>query len=586
MLGSIKIKSLLFLLLIPLLSWTQNVRFEAISDARQVVLGGTFQVEFTIYNGNGSNFNPPSFQDFEVVSGPNESSRVSIINGKSSQSYGLSYVLQPKKVGRFTVGPATVQVDGKTLQSRPLLVEVVKGRNSTATTKEELDRELSEGVYIKAIVNKEASKIGEQTLVDYKLYTSRNIESYNVVQESEYPGFFAHEVRRFNSRQIQEVIDGVQYTTKVIKRVALFPQQAGIFDIEKLVMNISVVMGDNKRRSIFAMPKVTTFSIETEPLEIKVEPLPDAPPTFTGAVGKFQMRVAVNREKLSTDDAISLRMYINGNGDIKQVQAPPLALPDNFEVYDPKSLEESNYEEGSELAGKKVFEYLILPNEPGSYNLEAAFTYYDPDSAAYVTLRSETFPIQVSKGTQGRQQRITETTPTEEKEDIRFIKTAVDLDNNPYGFLGSGLFWGLCAIPFLLLGGVFVLQQIEAQKANIDPILLKRNRAVKVAQQRLQQAQQFMQSRDSKSFYDEVSRASFGYICDKLNIPFAELTKQNVQSKLQSLKVDKTQIEKFMSIIKTSEMALFAGKDNAAAMQSTYDETLEVIAAIEEQIGD
>jgi hypothetical protein len=585
MLGSIKIKTLFFVLLVPLLSWTQNVRFEAVSDARQVVLGGTFQVEFTIYNGNGTNFTPPPFRNFEILSGPNESSRVSIINGKSSQSYGLSYVLQPKRVGKFTIGPATVQVDGKTLRSSPLSLEVVKGRNSKATTKEELDEELSDGVFIKAIINKGMSKIGEQTVIDYKLFTSRNIESYNVVQESEYPSFFAHEVRRFNSRQIQEVINGVQYTTKVIKRVALFPQQAGIFSIDPLVMNISVTMGETHRRSIFSMPKVTTFSIETDPMEIKVEPLPKAPPTFSGAVGNFQMRTTVNREKLTTDDAISLRMYINGNGDIKQVQAPPLEIPDNFEIYDPKELEESNYEENSELAGKKVFEYLILPNEPGDYNLEAAFTYYDPDSAAYITLRSQSFPIKVSKGTLGRQQRSAEITDPETKADIRFIKTEVNLDNNPFTFLGSGLFWSLFALPFLLLGGVFVLQRIEAQKANIDPILLKRNHAVKIAQKRLEQAQQFMQAGDSKHFYDEVSRASFGYICDKLNIPFSELSKQNVRSKLHSLQVDDTRIEKFMSVVKTCEMALFAGKDNAEAMQSTYDQALEVIVEIEEQVG-
>ncbi len=571
--------------MLPLLVGAQDVRFEAISDARQVVLGGTFQVEFTIYNADGSNFNPPPFRDFEVLSGPNESRRVSIVNGKSSQSFGLSYVLQPKKIGKFTIGPSTIQVDGKTLRSRPISVEVVKGRNSTATTKAELDQELSEGVFIKAIVNKEASKIGEQTIIDYKLFTSRNIESYNVVRESEYAGFFAHEVRRFNSRQVQEVIEGIQYTTKVIKRVALFPQQAGVFNVESLMMNISVTMGEKQRRSIFSMPKVTTFTIETEPFDIRVEPLPDAPSTFTGAVGKFQMRATVNREKLSTDDAIALRMYINGNGDIKQVQAPPLELPEGFEVYDPKVLDESNYEENSELAGKKVFEYLILPEEPGNYEISANFTYYDSDSSAYVTLSSKSFPLTVTKGTLGRKQNITDTKAPEKKEDIRFIKTDADLNDSPFGFVGSGLFWGLFTLPFLLLGGVFVLQQIEAKKANIDPVQLKRNRAVKIAQQRLSQAQQFMQSGESKSFYDEVSRASFGYICDKLNMPFAELTKQNVRSKLESLKVETPRIEKFMEIIKTCEMALFAGKDNAAAMQTTYDQALEVIAEIEEQIS-
>ena len=582
--NTFKMLPLYLLIILPALMFGQEIRFEASSDARQVVLGGYFTVEFTLHNASGEDFVAPSFRDFEVLSGPNESRSVSLFNGKRTQSLGLSYTLQPKKIGKFNIGRASVKVDGQTLSTRPFSIEVVKGRNSTASTKEELDAELGEGIYIKAIPNKIISKIGEQIIIDYKLYTSRNIESYNLVSESEYPGFFVHEMRRFNSRQIQEVIDGIQYTTKLIKKVALFPQQAGIFNIEPIVMNISIAVGNSRSRSIFSMPKLNTFRVSTEPLELKVEPLKEEPANFSGAVGKFEMRATVNRNQLTTDDAISMRMYITGNGDIKQVQAPQLGLSDKFEVYDPKVIEESSFESNNELSGKKVFEYLLLPKEPGDYTLRPTFSYFDTDSLKFVTLESESFPVTVKKGTIDRTQKITEATSNPVKEDIRFIKMAFSLDQDPASFIGSGLFWTLFVFPFLLFGGLIVLRQVEAGRANMDMAVLKRKKAVKVAQKKLAQAKKYMESGDSKAFYDEVSRASFGYVCDKLNIAFSELTKQNVKDKLSSLEVKDASIERFMDILKTCEMALFAGKDNAAAMQDTYKNAIDIIAEIEEQI--
>ncbi|MFT5765603.1 MAG: hypothetical protein ACI8X3_003040, partial [Saprospiraceae bacterium] len=528
---------------------------------------------------------PPNFQGFDILSGPNQSSSFTLSNGKRSQSYGFSYILQPKKTGKYTIGPATIQVAGKTMSTAPFQVEVLKGRNSTASTKQELEQELGKGIFIKAFLNKDASKVGEQIIIDYKLFTSKNIESYNVYTESEYPGFFVYEIRRFNSRQVQEVIDGVQYTTKIIKKIALFPQQSGAFNIDPLSMKISIADGTTRQRSIFSVPKVTTFNIQTDPIEIKVNPLPDpVPSSFTGAVGKFGMRTNINRSQLTTDDAIAIRMYITGDGDIKQVQPPSLEFTDKFKVYEPRLIDESSFEEDGVLKGKKAFEYQVIPLEPGEYTLAPAFSYFDTDSLKFITLSSDSFPITVKKGEIDRTQIIRSGEAVEKPADIRFIKTTTKLSKNNGPFIGSGLFWALFIFPFLLLGGVIIIRQIEAGKGNIDATVLRRRKAVKVAQKRLSQSKSFMTSNDSKAFYDEVSRASFGYVCDKLNIPFSELTKENISTKMKLLEVSDSSIDKFMQIVKTCEMALFAGKDNAAAMKETYGNAIEVIAEIEGEI--
>lgn len=564
-----------------------NVSFEATTDARQIVLSGYFTATFTIENAEGTDFRPPNFKDFNVISGPSMTTSMRIENGRRSESRGLSYQLQPKKIGKFTIGSATIKVNGKTLRTQPFNIEVVKGKNSKATTREDLDAELGNDVFIRAEVNTTEARIGEQIILDYKLYTTRNIESYNLISESQYDGFFAQDVRRFNGRVVKEVVDGKQFSTKILKRVALFPQQAGKLTIDPMDMQLYINSeSPNQRRSVFFLPKMTPVRVNTDELKIDVMSLPsDMPPTFTGAVGQFNIRASISRTKLTTDDAILLRLDINGNGDVKQIQAPPLLISENFEVYDPKVLEENSFESNGEYNVKKTFEYTVLPKEPGTYDLSVAFSYFDTDSLMYKTLNTDTLQITVGKGVLGTRRTPRAVESAVSKEDIRFIKLETDLKKERYKFLGSGLFWTLFILPILFLVGVVVQKQILSGRDAVDISILKRRRAKKVAEKRLSLSRKFLENNDSKAFYDEVSKASFGYICDKLSIPLSDLTKDNVFEKLRFLKVSEENISLFMKTIQTCEMALFAGKDNADAMSETYHSAINVIAKIEEEIG-
>jgi len=564
-----------------------DVRFEATTDARQIVLSGYFTATFTIHDAEGTNFQPPNFKNFNVLSGPGITSSFTMNNGKRSQSKGISYQLQPKKIGKFTIGPATINVNGKTLKTRPFRIEVVKGKNSNATTRKDLDIELGTDVFIKAEVNTSEARIGEQIILDYKLYTTRDIESYNLLSESEYAGFFAQDVRRFNGRVVKEVVDGKQFSTKILKRVALFPQQAGKLTIDPLVMQLYInSKGSNKRRSVFFLPKVTPIRAITNELQISVKSLPsDMPQSFTGAVGKYSIRANINRTKLTTDDAILLRMEINGNGDVKQIQAPPLLISDNLEVYDPKVLEENSFENNGVYNVKKTFEYTILPKEPGTYDLSIAFTYFDTDSLKYKTINTDTLQILVNKGVLGTRRTPQFVESSAINEDIHFIKLETDLRKKGDVFLGSRMFWSLFILPILFLTGVVVQRQILHKRDAVEISVLKRRRAKKVAQKRLSLSKKFLKNNNNKTFYDEVSKAAFGYVCDKLNIPLSDLTKDNVIEKLRVLKVSEESISLFIKTIQTCEMALFAGKDNADAMNETYQSASDVIAKIEEEIG-
>ncbi len=578
-----------FIGLSAVLSAQGPINFSASTDARQVILGETFEVYFTLTNANGTEFTPPDFNYFKILSGPSRSISTSNVNGRWSKEETYSFTLQPKTTGKFPIKTSTIKADGRTLKTSSIVIEVLKRKNSTALTQSELDAQIGKQVFIRAVPSVESAKVGEQITLDYIVYTQRDIENYNILTESEYDGFFLQEIRRYNNRSMKEVIDGEQYVTKVLRRVALYPQQAGLLTVDPMEMEIAILMeGEKKkRRSFFYTPAVTRIKVFTDPLKISVGSLPDgAPMSFSGAVGSYKMRADIPRANVSTDDAISLRMEITGNGDVKQVQAPDLNLPTEiFEIYEPKVLDESVFETAGIINGKKIWEYLIIPKKVGQFQIQPAFTFYDVDSSAYVTLKGNNYPIYVRKGQARQSSSIVQKEEELAEQNIRSIKMDTKLRKAKGPFYSSGIFYTFLILPLFLLGGVVVYQQAQNKKANIDINVLKSQRARAQAKKRMTTAEEYMNNNKASGFYDEVSKSLFGYICDKLQIPLAELTKANVKDKLTALNVNASHIDRFMQIINTCEMALFAGKDNSAAMKQTYKDALEVVTDIESEIG-
>lgn len=568
---------LLFLLLSSTLPAQDNAVFVATADAKQVVTTGYLEVRFTLKNAKGTNFQPPAFSDFTVVSGPARSSSTTIINGQMSQELSYVYTLQPKRAGRATIGRATILVGNKRMTSTPITVEVVEGKAGPEVE----DRE----VFIKAEVNTETAWVGQQIILDYKLYTTIQIENYNIVEESDYQGFYAQDIRRYDSRLVREVVNGIQYITKVIKRVALFPQRAGRLTIDPLNAQLGALAEGQRRGSFFFNRQLKRIPAITEAVTLDIQPLPEnAPPSFTGAVGDFEVSSQIDRTDFSTDDAISLKLMIKGNGDPKRIQPPDQPFPEVFEVYDPKTIQENTYENNGLLTGEKEIEYLLVPREPGRYTLQPAFSWFDPDSAAYVTFSSPVFSVDISQGSQRSNLPVVEGKEAETPTDIRFIKNETTVSQANQNLLGSSSFWVLTILPFLLVGGVAAWRRAAQQRSALDPAILRHRKARKVALKRLEQAKGFLRSGDSRAFYNAIEHAMDGYVCDKLRIPQGELSREVVRQRLESLQVEEPKIERFLNIKQNCEIALYAGKDNSAAMQETYDQTLALIADIEASI--
>lgn len=572
--------ALLLSLFFSLQVFAQNKpTFTAYANAKEVPTTGYFDLSFTLKNANGTQFTPPDLKNFNILSGLNSSTSMQIINGKVSREMSWTYTLQPKKLGILRIGAATVKVNGETLKSFSTSVKAIAGKPQSGGP---IDGE--EGVTVKMLTDKTEAYLGEQILLDLKLFTTVPIDGYDFGEDPDYRGFFAHELKRFLSRTQREVVDGEQVTTKVLRRVALFPQQTGELTIPAARAQLAVVNERDRIGSFFSRNVKPVFVV-TDSLKINVLPLPpNAPETFTGAVGNYQMRASATRRQATTDDAVSISMLIEGDGDLKRVLPPPLLLSDSFEVYPPKIIEETSSENGGVLQGRKVIEYLVLPKYPGRYEISPAFTYFDSETGGYQTVSAGPFPLAVTPGSGRNTRSSSRTDDNLAEEDIRFIKTETLLEKKGGAFAGSPLFYGLMGLPVLAFLGLFLFKKIKERGENVDHAALKIKQANKEALRRLATAKNHLTAGDSRRFYDEVSKASLGYVGDKLSIPLSELSKDNVRGKLQSLGVSEPLVDDFVKVIQTCEMALFAGMDNSADMQKTYDKAMAAISGIEEEV--
>ncbi len=558
-------------------------QFTAFASDKEVTVNQPFEVTYTLKNISGRNFTPPNFGTAKIAAGPSQSSSTTIVNGRQSSELSLNYTLIATQVGTLNIGAASIKAGNKTLRSNTIRLEVKEEKKIDLTGKGELP-----DVFVRLEVDTEKAYTGQQVLLDYRLYTSVDIQNINVVSESEYEGFFFETLRRFNKSQTRQKINGKEYVTQLIRRIALFPQQSGVYEIEPSQVTAQIVTG--KRRSgFFTFSDTKPVYLTTESVTINVESLPAsaAPPTFTGAVGDdFEVAVNISRSSLSTDDAITLQMTIRGNGDIKRVQPPALDFGDNFEVYEPKVLQEENYENRGELYGRKIVEYLILPKKSGRYQLQADFTYFHPDSLNYQTAFAKTPSITIQQGTNTGKKNIN-ISPTEAIADnaLRPNKTTASFSQKGSPFFGSTFFWLLTILPIFGFVGALFFKKKEAEKSNVSVGEIKMREAVRVAKEKLSAGDKYMKEGNSRAFYDEVQRAFLGYVSDKLQIPPAEMSKSNVQQKLQDLKVSESNVEAFIKILRTCEMALFSGMDNSAAMSETYQSAEQVIVSIEDELA-
>ncbi len=574
---------LLIIVLFTLLGFTAQSQtlFKAEVGQRNITLGNTVVYSVVLENIDSRSFKPPSFQGFEVVSGPSTSMSSTTINGVTSSEFKYIYVLEPKEVGEYVIPGATAMHNNKPIKSNRVKLIVSKGKGG-AKNRQELSQNMKDNMFVRAVPSSDTAYIGQQIVLDYKIYYKINVRRYDQTSEPSYDGFFSQQIRNISQSNSVETVNGEEFNVTTLKRVALYPQQTGKLEIEASDFKLGVTAPNSRSRSIF-YERFNYFYFSTDPIVINVLELPkDAPASFSGAVGNYTASSTVTPSNLTTDDALTILLEINGNGDAKQNLPPQIIFDENLEVYNTSVLEKKTIPRKNYLQSFMRVEYTVLPKKADRYLIRPEFTYFNPDSARYITIRTGVDNVMVR---QGKGRKIEKTVVSESEamsSDLRPLMTSTSLSSmKTNAWIQSPIGKSLLLLPILAMGAILLYRKNEIKKGNIDPNLIRKQKAGSVAQERLLVANQYMQQNDSKSFYDEIAKSIFGYIADKIDIPFSELSKDNIASKLQANKVASGTIEKLSNLLSSCEMARFAGGAGAENMQAVYNDAKQVIELLE-----
>ena len=554
----------LFALAIFSASAAEKVTFEA-SSPLTVAVGEAFRVEFALnaYPDKGT-FKAPSFEGFDVIAGPAESSgqSIQIVNGAMTKSinYTITYVLLPQAAGNVTVGAAEVTVDGTVYRSNALPIEIVnEGKFPGAGGTQSRPREDSspdvtaqnqiakDDILLRAVVSRTSVYKGEPLRVTFKLYERVPVVGYNDVKFPSFNGFWAQELNTDNARRQRETFNGKVYETLVAKEYLLYPQQAGTLVIEPAELTAVAQVVVPGRRNVDPFfgggPDFVNVprKVQSPRINIAVKPLPaGAPASFSGAVGSFTMDAVLPQERLAANSAATYTVKISGTGNLTFVQAPKLTLPASFEQYNVKTTESINTSAAG-ISGYRQFEYPFIARAEGTYEVEPVeFSYFDPSRMQYMTLKSKALELEITPDAKGGGDAPVVQGRGMSKEevkllgqDIRFIKLgSPQLRSVREPFLFSAAYWVLFFGILILFAMVYVALRRQIRESQ-NVALLRGKRANKVAVQRFRAAKRYMEEQNRHAFYEEMLRALWGYMSDKFNIPVANLTKENVREELQ-----------------------------------------------------
>lgn len=574
-----KLKNIALLLLVLFATQAESQTLDVNTDKQQLAVGESFQLKYSVQNLDMTAFTPPSFSDFEVVSGPNRLSSVQIINGKATRKSAISYELRAKKIGRFTINSANLLLtNNRQLFSEKITIEVTTAPQSIAppTSGERND------VFVRATISKNDAFVGQQLILEYKIYTAASFNGAQLLREATYKGFYHHELTEFSRDDQMQVIGKKRYLIRTLGRIALFPQESGNLIIEPLVMQVGILKTSNSQDPFSGIfPEVEPTQVISNALTINVKSLPAPMPTyFVGAVGRCELSASINKTQATTDDALAMHVTIKSNGDPKRIHAPQLLPVDGMTFYEPKILSERSFEQQGELITIKEIEYLILPKVAKQYSFKPEFAFFDLQKQDLQKIQTPTFELQISQGTNSAAQ-----VSAIQQATLAPIKTATIFQPNTEGgqFTGSWLYFVLLCVPFLAFMSVLSWKERQKRLRRVDENILKIQNAEKIARQRLILAKEMLQRKSSKGFYDEVSRSLYGYTSDKLGIPPSEFSKEALYEKLLTAQVRPDLVENVLDVLKKCEFALFAGTDTeGGAMLSVYEQTVKVITDMEQ----
>lgn len=594
--------------------WADDVVFKATAPA-QVIVGKPFQLTYSV-NQRSKDLRAPEMPDFDVLAGPYQStsSSTSFVNGKRTSSFSqtYTYTLMAQRTGTFTVAPASIRVGGDEYTSNGVRITVLpadeqpqQSQQSTGAGGHRQSQQSnhsgsvsSENLFIRTIVSKTRVHEQEAILLSYKLYFAGvDVAQFtNNTKIPEFTGFLKQDLEQGEIQTELEHYNGRNYQTATLYRTLLYPQHSG--DIKIDPASFEAVLRVQTRaqvRSIFddffGTYTNVTRAVSAPGVTIHVDALPGGKPAgFSGGVGHFSLTPSISQTELQTNDAVTIRLDITGTGNMKLLKTPAIDWPEGFEPYDPKVT--NNFKTTTAgVSGTKSIEYLAIPRASGDYTIPAVtFSYFDTNDDSYKTLTTPEYTIHVKKGANEQAGNAVVNNYVNKEDikqlgsDIRYINTTLPTlrtkSASPVQY-GSMAFCMLYFVPLCVALLLFIIFRKQI-KENADITRVRYKHANKVAQKRLKKAGKLLKDNQKEAFYEEIERAAWTYLSDRLSIPTADLNKDNIASILHGKGVSDELIKEVNNVLSTAEFARYAPSSDHA-MDDLYKATNLLIDQLEEQ---
>ena len=603
---------------VALCAFADGVVFRAQAPS-QVIVGRPFQLTYSV-NQRSRDLRAPEFTDFDYLAGPytSTSSSTSFVNGHRTSSFEqtYTYTLMARSAGTFTIGPATVKVDGENVQSNGVRITVLPEdeqpqqssqpsavSSQTSQTQASSSQASSENIFVRTIASKTRVHEQEALMITYKLYFA-NVDVAQLTNNTKLPeftGFLKQDLEQGEIQTQLEHYNGRNYQTAVLYRTILYPQHSGDISIDPAKFEAVLRVQTQQRvRSIFddffgSYTNVTKM-LTAPGVTIHVAALPSGKPTgFSGGVGKFSLTPSISQTELQTNDAVTIKLDITGAGNMKLLKTPAIDWPEGFEPYDPKVTNNFNTTTAG-VSGTKSIEYLAIPRSAGDYTIPpVTFSYFDIEDKAYRTLFTPEYTIHVKRsnsdsgltgeaGTSSNSGAVYYAQKEDIKQlgtDIRYIDTKPSAFSRQRSAVSIQHVWLFYVVPLII--ALILLVVLRKQiKENADITRVRYKHANKVAQKRLKAAAAALKSNDKNAFYAAIEQAAWTYLSDRLSIPTAELNKDNIAALLRQKGVNDTLINDVKDVLSTAEFARYAPSTDHA-MDDLYKATTNLINNLENE---
>jgi hypothetical protein len=616
----------LLILVLGVFSVQAQVRFTTVASSKQLGRSDYFQVEYVVENAHQiENLIQPEIHDFQIISGPNQSTGMTIVNGAVSQYKTVSYILQPTRTGKFTIPGATATIDGKKMQSNPITIQVEQGSTSASHYQpqpiwpgedpeyqkdylvrpgEDINDKIRKNLFVKVLVSKTNCFVGEPIVATYKLYSRLQSES-RVTKHPSLNGFSVYDmVDPAADNSSVENINGKPFAVHIIRKAQLIPLQAGnvALDPVELENTVHFLKSDGQQHKHNNNPMQELFdrfagteegerieqhiTLESKPVEISVKPLPaeNRPADFNGAVGHFSINANMDSKNIVADDAATLKLTVKGTGNLPVVNAPNVKWPEGVEDYAATAKEEID-KTVAPMNGLKTFEYKFIPSRAGNFQIPSiTFSYFDPASATYKSLESHPLDFAVKPGI------------TRKSNSVTAIQTdtTARLTGGARRFINEHLEW---IFGSLMLAGLATFLLFQNQRAK--KIMLERKLAEKEAERAalealameraslrpdpLQECRSLLTRGNFAGFYTELNRVLWNEMAEKLQIRASSLNKQNIAQRLHETGWSEAETALVQNTLNECEVKLYTPDHDESDLHRILKDAEIILDMLEKQ---